>query len=143
MHALAHSYYGKGAPAKFPIGNIGLNVDLKTKKEFMNAVSSSRAPGTYPVDVRFAHDVRKDSFPAGWTLGNISLRVIGNFTRLSSGGWHFSGVIRAFDDIYDANPSTHRDWIGERGTELLSKIMGTDYSISIPGEISVSVGGNN
>ncbi|MGF6690433.1 hypothetical protein M2318_000477 [Metapseudomonas resinovorans] len=143
MHALAHSFYGKGAPAKFPIENIGLRVNLKETKEFMNAISNSRVPGIYAVDVRFAHDTAKDSVAAGLALGNITLRVAGNFTRLSNGGWHFSGVIRAFDDIYDANKSTHRPWIGGRATELLSKIKGQDYSISIPGEVSVSIGGND
>ncbi|MNJ69465.1 Colicin-M [compost metagenome] len=89
----------------------------------------------------FAYDVRKDSFPSGWTLGNITLRAVGTAVVDKEGNWSFSGAIRAFDDVYDANPSTHRDWLGEKATGFLSKVLQSTYAIKIPGEIPITASG--
>ncbi|WP_440779178.1 lipid II-degrading bacteriocin [Pseudomonas syringae] len=50
--------------------------------------------------------------------------------------------MRAFNDVYDANPSNHRGWLGENLTSLLSAVPFTSYSIEIPGSLPVTVSGN-
>ncbi|MGB9088410.1 MAG: lipid II-degrading bacteriocin [Pseudomonas farsensis] len=140
IHALAHSMYGNGKPVTFPIGNVGLKVNLNEVSKFTDSLASY-GEGTHHVDVNFAYDVRKDNFSSGWTLGNITLRAVGVVMVDDGGNWSFQGVIRAFDDLYDADPSTHRDWLGEKATGFLSEVMSTPYVITIPGEIPIQASG--
>ncbi|NER61945.1 lipid II-degrading bacteriocin [Pseudomonas sp. MAFF212428] len=140
FHALAHSISGKGEPVIFPVGSIGLNVKLPSVRPFMDAVNA-KGKGVHKIDVKFTHDVRKDSLQSGWALGNITLRVVGNVKVAEDGAWIFDGELRAYDDLYDANASTHRDWIGESATSFLRSVMQTPYTIKMPGVISVKAGG--
>lgn len=106
----------------------------------MDAVNA-KGKGVHKIDVKFTHDVRKDSLQSGWALGNITLRVVGNVKVAEDGAWIFDGELRAYDDLYDANASTHRDWIGESATSFLRSVMQTPYTIKMPGVISVKAGG--
>ena len=142
FHALAHGMFGLGAPVMFPIQNVGLNVDIRGIPDVMNVIQSARPVGTSSLDVNFAYDVGKDSNASWLTLGNITLRLVGTIDKSSSGAWTFSGEIRAFNDVYDANPSNHRGWLGENLTSVLSAVPFTSYSIEIPGSLPVTVSGN-
>lgn len=141
MHAIQHSIDGKGEAATFPIQNIGLQVNLSQIPDVMNAIHSARPVGMSSVDVKFPYNVGKDSASSWLVLGNITLRVVGQVDKNASGTWSFNGAIRAYNDKYDANPSSHRSWLGESLTSILGKVMKYDYPIIIPGEIHVNMVG--
>ena len=141
FHALAHAITGGGVSISFPIANIGLNVNLSTIPLVMDAIRNGIPVGTSPVDVSFPYDVGKDSNAAWLTLGNITLRVVGSVTKAENGAWIFAGEIRAFNDVYDANPSSHRTWLGESLTTLLGEIPLTPYEVVIGGAIPVTLSG--
>lgn len=67
-------------------------------------------------------------------LGNITLRMQGVLSVGEKGSWTFKGSLKSYDDIYDANKSTHRSAIAEWSTTVLSKIPGKPYDIQIRGE---------
>ncbi|MBN0273741.1 lipid II-degrading bacteriocin, partial [Pseudomonas aeruginosa] len=64
----------------------------------------------------------------------------------TSGQWSFRGEIRAYDDLYDFNPSNHRTETAE-GMTRLGREVGqkfkdtTPYPIGIPGAIPVNISG--
>lgn len=140
IHAYAHTLYGRGQPLTYPLESIGLKVTMNDVKGFEQAVLSAGV-GTTPVDIRFTRDTLQDGVAQGLTLGTITMRAVGAIHKDASGAWIYDGVFRAFDDIYDANPSTHRDLTGEIATGVLDSIMGQSYSIKMPGEIPVTASG--
>lgn len=137
FHALAHAMFGGGVQATYPIGNIGLNVDLLKVPDFMAALHGGRPVGITSLDISFPHNTLNDSGATGLTLGFITLRLVGRIEKNSSGSWVFIGEIRAFNDTYDANSSTHRNWLGEELTKLLAKFPMTPYEVVISGSIPV------
>ena len=141
LHGVQHAIDGMGETAVFPINNIGLRVNLSRIPDVMSAIHSARPVGRSSLDVKFTYDVFKDSFSSGLVLGNITLRAIGDIDKNASGTWSFNGVIRAFNDRYDANPSNHRGWMGESLTSILGNVMKYEYAIEIPGEIPINMFG--
>lgn len=139
LHGIQHSIDGLGQPATFPIQNIGLKVNLLQVPDVMSAIHSARPLGRSPLDVKFLYNVSQDSLSSGLVLGTITLRVVGQVDKNVSGTWSFNGTIRAFNDKYDANPSSHRSWLGEKLTSILGKVMKHEYTIVIPGEIQVNI----
>ncbi|MCD5971735.1 lipid II-degrading bacteriocin [Pseudomonas quasicaspiana] len=141
LHALTHSMFGNGEPMDFPLERTGVYVNLTSKQSFMNAVLSASV-GSSPIDIRFTHDTAKNSFVAGKTLGHVTLRLQGQLHKSQSGGWVFNdGTLRAFDDYYDANESTHRGFWGEIVTKGLGVLIRKPFSIRIPGELPISASG--
>lgn len=141
LHALQHAIDGMGETVSFPINNIGLKVNLSQISDVMNAIHSANPIGKSTLDVKFPYNVTKDSVSSGLVLGNITLRVVGQVDKYASGSWSFNGVIRAFNGRYDANPSNHRNWLGETLTSTFGKVMRYEYTIEMPGEISVNMVG--
>ncbi len=140
IHAFAHSIFGKGEAVTYPIEKIGMNIDVNGLQAFKDTVKNSGV-GSTPVDFRFTRDTMMDGVVPGLTLGNITLRTVGVITKNANGSWTFDGVVRAFDDIYDANPSTHRSLTGEALTSFLSQLSRQSYTVEIPGEIPISTSG--
>src|SRR5262249_24251428 len=66
-------------------------------------------------------------------LGIISLRLEGTLTMYNDCTWSFSGSLKAFDDPYDFNWSTHRELSAEILTRLGSLLPGKRYLIEIRG----------
>jgi hypothetical protein len=94
--------------------------------------------GTKSVTVQqFGYDTADSSYISGAYLGNISLKLEGDFTRHADGSWDFEGEVRAYDDTYDFNPSTHRDWWEETFTNAMELLPGSLYDIGINGSIPV------
>lgn len=141
LHGVQHSIDGMGETAVFPINNIGLRVNLSQIPDVMSAIYSARPAGKSTLDVRFPYNVAKDSRTSGWVLGNITLRVVGQIDKNANGTWSFNGAIRVFNDQYDANSSTHRDWMAEGLTSIRGKVMKYAYTIEIPGEIPINMVG--
>lgn len=71
-------------------------------------------------------------------LGNITLKLNGVLITRDDCSFEFKGILKAFDDIYDFNPSFHRNIFAEGLTRLGSLIPGTQYYIQIRGEKPIS-----
>lgn len=141
LHALTHSMFGNGEPMDFPIERTGISINLTSKQSFMDAVRSASV-GSSPIDIRFTHDTAENSFVTGKTLGHVTLRLQGQLHKSQPGGWILNdGTLRAFDDYYDANESTHRDFWGEMATKGLGILILKPFAIRIPGELPISASG--
>jgi len=66
-------------------------------------------------------------------LGVISLRLQGTLTMYNDCTWSFGGSLKAFDDPFDFNWSTHRSLSAEILTRLGSLLPGKRYLIEIRG----------
>ena len=51
--------------------------------------------------------------------------------------FNFRGTLKAFDDVFDFNPSTHRSVLGEAATAVGRAIPGTPFTIEIRGDKSL------
>lgn len=141
IHALTHAMFGSGEPMDFPLNRTGISVDLMSKQAFMDAVR--RAPvGNSTIDQRVSHNTYDDSYSTGGALGHITLRAQGELQKSQSGSWILNnGTLRAFDDRFDANSSTHRSGMAELGTAMLRPLIGEPFTIRLPGELPVSASG--
>lgn len=138
--ALAHYLWGNGEERSVPLNNIGLKLEPAKLPPVINIVNAG-GTGSFTVNERFNYSTVQDSVFTGAYLGNISLHTTGTLTISANGTWNYSGVVRAYKDVYDANPSTHRGSLGEMSTTILRYLNGKPYEISIPGEIRVSGSG--
>ena len=66
-------------------------------------------------------------------LGDISLKLEGDFVIKNDCTWEFKGPLKSFDDWYDFNASTHRGPLGELLTTLGRNTPGKPYWIEIRG----------
>lgn len=137
FQALAHYMFGDGSALSVDINNIGLDIDV-SKIPAINNLINSDFMGSAQISEDFTRNTAQDSLMTASYLGNISLKTEGVFTSDGLGNWRYDGVVRAYDDFYDANPSTHRDFFGESSTAILDSMKGTPYPISIPGELPIS-----
>lgn len=138
--AWAHYLWGNGAERTIKLENLGLRIQANQLDPVMSIVRSG-AVGTFNVAGNFTRNTMLDGAIPAATVGNITLRTEGTLTIATSGGWNYNGVVRAFNDKYDANPGTFRGPIGEWSTKVLSHFGGTDYQISMPGQLNVSGNG--
>jgi hypothetical protein len=136
IRALGHSMFGNGEAMTFPIHRTGIDVELG-EMDFFKKIVAGAAEGETKLDVKFTYDTRKAGTSTWLTLGNVTLRTEGSLLKNADGSWTYNGVVRAFDDRYDPNPSTHRTVMGERLTDVLRVLLKTEYDIKIPGELKV------
>jgi hypothetical protein len=140
--ALAHYMFGNGTDMDININDIGLKMSANEIPSLKDAIANFKTPGKYQLsDAKFAYSTSSDSAIAGSYLGNVSLKNSGEFIRHSDGSWSYTGSVRGFSDIYDANPSNHRGPIAEASTWALSLFQGTPYDININGTLSVKLSG--
>lgn len=138
--ALANYLWGNGEERSVPLDKIGLKLQPSKLPPVMNVVNSG-VTGLYNIDGKFPYATGQDSLMTSSYLGNITLHTTGILTINSNGSWSYDGTVRAYNDIYDANPSNHRGVIGEAATTILRYLDGTPYQISMPGEIKVTGAG--
>ncbi|KLF15318.1 MULTISPECIES: lipid II-degrading bacteriocin [Klebsiella] len=138
--AFGHYLWGEGKPRSVDLSTVGLKVQANQIDPVMIAVKSYGA-GTYQINGNFNRNTFDDGVIPGLYLGNITLKTEGTLKIEKNGSWNYNGVIRAFNDTYDANPSNHRSQAAEDLTTLLRITQGTPYEIRIPGEIKVSGSG--
>lgn len=142
--AMSHYLFGKGETLTVALPALGITV--KPQDVTLNGVNlldafiyDSSFVGTKPILVdKFAYDTAQSSFISGTYIGNMSLKLQGNFTRYSDGNWQLTGVLRAYDDTFDFNPSDHRSPVREALTYIGANFDGTPFQITFPGEIPVS-----
>lgn len=138
--AWAHYLWGNGQERFVNMQDVGFRIQLNQIDPVMKIVNSG-AVGTFNVSERFNRDTMLDGVIPAAYLGNVTLKTEGTLTIETSGAWKYNGVIRGFNDIYDANPSNYRGPIAEASTVVLSKMKGTEYQISLPGEIGIQGNG--
>ncbi|RAI67470.1 hypothetical protein DOZ80_19325 [Pseudomonas fluorescens] len=135
--ALGHFLLGKGRAAETNINSLGLNLS-STKIPMLEAALAAAPIGRTVITLdKVPYDTSSDSWMTSSWLGNITLKIEGAITRQDNGRLTFSGEARAYNDIYDANPSTFRSAVGENATSVLAVIEkylnATPYEIAIKG----------
>jgi hypothetical protein len=137
--AWAHYLWGNGAARTVNLSDVGLRIQPNQITPVMNIVNSG-AVGTFNISGdagNFNRNTMLDGIIPAAYLGNISMRTEGVLTIVSSGAWNYNGVVRAFDDKYDANPSIYRGPIGEYSTSVLAHFSGKEFPIHIPGQLDI------
>ncbi|HBQ3191058.1 TPA: lipid II-degrading bacteriocin [Klebsiella variicola subsp. variicola] len=138
--AFGHYLWGEGKPRTVDLSTVGLKVQANQIDPVMIAVKNNAA-GTYQISGNFNRNTFIDGDIPGLYLGNITMKTEGTLKIDAKGNWDYNGVVRAFNDTYDANPSTHRSKSAEDLTTLLRLTQGTPYEIRIPGELKVNGSG--
>lgn len=138
MAALAHFLNGNGAPMWTDINNIGLDIELSELPALSNAMQSASEGVTAISLDKVPYNTENDSYLTASWLGNITLKVEGNIVKTGD-AVAFDGVVRAYNDIYDANPASFRSDLAENATTVLRAIEALSpaqpYEIQIVGEI--------
>ncbi|WP_231604384.1 lipid II-degrading bacteriocin [Brenneria goodwinii] len=140
IDAFRHYLFGDGSDRYVNIDDIGLNIEINQIPSVMDIINSN-AIGSFDISNDFNRNTSLDGFIPAAYLGNITMKTEGTLNISPDGSWNYNGVIRAYNDRYDANPSTHRDALGEWSTSILETLSGTPYDISIPGELEISGNG--
>ncbi|MCG8470039.1 MAG: lipid II-degrading bacteriocin, partial [Gemmatimonadetes bacterium] len=115
--ALAHFVGGSGAPLTMSF--LTVNTSSVRARDFpdVDAIIGMGGQGTFEIDDRTTLSVPGSQ---GLVLGNITLSVQGTLTvgceKLCE--FNFRGTLKAFDDVFDFNPSTHRSVLGEAATAV-------------------------
>jgi hypothetical protein len=135
--AFAHYKLGSGKPLTYDFNRINTEGVRPSSFSDVKAAMSSGKPGAVTVDAKLAYQVPG---AAGLTLGSITLRAQGTVTTycVDSCVSSFEGTLKAYDDTYDFDKSTHRSQTGEALTTVGRKAGGTPYQIEIKGERTIS-----
>ena len=126
-----HYLGGSGSPMDMQFSEI--NTSSLRPSQFPK-VQSELGKGCQEKSVQI--DDRKPFTTSGdafFTVGNITLPLQGTLNVQCDCSWRFQGVLKAFDDLYDFNPSTHRGWWGELTTTVGSMFPGKEFDIRIQG----------
>ncbi|MGW9796995.1 lipid II-degrading bacteriocin [Serratia sp. 121840015-1] len=138
--AWAHYLWGNGRERFVNMQDVGFRIQPNQIDPVMKIVNSG-AVGTFNISERFNRDTMLDGIIPAAYLGNVTLKTEGTLTIETSGAWNYNGVVRGYNDTYDANPSNYRGPIAEASTVVLNKMKGTEYQIALPGEIAVQGNG--
>ncbi len=140
---MSHLVFGKGTTARTNINSLGLQLST-TKMPLLEAALAAAPLGASSVYLdKVPYNTANDSWMTASWLGSITLKIEGTVTKTADGYLTFNGDAKAYNDIYDGNPSTHRSWLGESSTAILDtvqKVMnGQPYEIAIEGYLGISI----
>ncbi len=138
--AFAHYLWGDGQNLNVNINNIGLNIKASEIPLLTQTVRSNTEIGSVHISSNVAYNTSNDSLKTGLYLGNITLKVEGDFNKQANGAWTFDGVAKGYQDKYDFNEAT-RGFVGETLTSFGRVASGTTYNIDITGESKISLVG--
>lgn len=138
--ALAHYLWGEGSPRSVNLSNVGFKISPSEIPAITDIVKSG-VIGTFPISAKFNRDTAQDNIIAAAYLGTITMKTEGTLTIANNGSWAYNGVVRAYNDSFDFNLSTHRGPIAESLTRLGSLFSGKSYEIAIPGQIQIKGSG--
>jgi hypothetical protein len=141
--AMSHLVFGKGTTARANINSLDLQLST-TKMPLLEAALAAAPVGASAVYLeKVPYNTANDSWMTASWLGSITLKIEGTVTKTADGYLSFHGGAKAYNDIYDGNPSIHRSWLGESSTAVLDtvqKIMnGQPYEIAIEGSLGISI----
>jgi hypothetical protein len=141
--ALAHYLTGNGAEVKTDINRIGIAPSTTPIPALENAFNQASIGSTAIKLDKVAYNTMQDSWMTGAWLGNITLKIEGVVHKNTQNTLSFEGKARAYNDLYDANRSTHRGFIPEASTAVLDAmgkhLSARPYVISIQGEIPIVI----
>ncbi|MFJ2456491.1 lipid II-degrading bacteriocin [Pseudomonas protegens] len=138
--AFAHYIWGDGQNLNVNINNLGLNIKASDIPLLSQTVRHNTEVGQVHISTNVGYNTSNDSLKTGAYLGNITLKVEGDFNKQANGTWTFNGVARAYQDEYDFNEAS-RGFVGETLTSLGRVAKGTTYNIDITGENKISLVG--
>lgn len=138
---LWHYISGNGVETSLDITTIGLTFNQSNLTPVNDALKS-QPPGNYPISSNFGKSVAEDNLYVAALLGRISMKTEGTLSIGESGEWSYNGVVRAYNDTYDANFDPSRGVIAQASTTVLSWFNGKPYPIALPGEIPVQLSGH-
>ncbi|MBD1600240.1 lipid II-degrading bacteriocin [Pseudomonas typographi] len=146
MKAYSHYLMGKGVPLTWRLENTGITPTVAKLPDLQRAISLA-GTGITNIDINMAYDAGLDSSVAKYVIGNITIRAVGKIVRPESGPITFNGEIRAYNDLYDFDKSTHRSILTEAATTA-GRLVGqrakaTPYEIQLPGAIQYHIPSNN
>ncbi|MHC8303032.1 lipid II-degrading bacteriocin [Pseudomonas sp. ZS1P83] len=133
--ALGHFLYGNGAAAETNINSLGLNLSRTSIPMLENALATAPVGRTVIALDKVPYNTSSDSWMTASWLGNITLKIEGTIIKQDNGKLFFQGGARAYNDIYDANPSTFRSSVGENATSVLAAVE--KYLNAKPYEIAI------
>ncbi|WP_285432711.1 lipid II-degrading bacteriocin [Pseudomonas sp. fls2-241-R2A-110] len=133
--AFGHFLYGNGASAEANINSLGLNLSGTSIPMLESAFVNAPVGRTSIALDKVPYNTSSDSWMTASWLGNITLKIEGVIIKQENGKLSFNGGARAYNDIYDANPSTFRSAIGESATSVLAAVE--KYLNAKPYEISL------
>ncbi|WP_322973489.1 lipid II-degrading bacteriocin [Pectobacterium brasiliense] len=136
FEAFDHYLFGNGVERSININDVGFNINVSQIPPIMSLLNGKNV-GHFDIGSDFVRNTALDGYSVAAYLGNITMRTEGVLNVKSDGTWQYEGVIRSYNDTYDANPSTHRGVFGEWATGVLSNFSGKPYEISIPGELKI------
>jgi hypothetical protein len=141
--AFGHFLYGKGATAETNINSLGLNLSGTAIPMLESAFARAPLGRTTITWDKVPYNTGLNSWLTEAWLGNITLKIEGTITKHENGKLSFNGGARAYNDIYDANPSTFRDAIGENSTRVLAAVEkylnAKPYEIAIKGTNVITI----
>ncbi|WP_122320506.1 lipid II-degrading bacteriocin [Pseudomonas cichorii] len=141
IKALMHFLQAEGTPATVPLNRTGIKPAADKIPDLMAIIRTARI-GKTSVDLTVPYYTGQDSFTARMYLGSITIRITGEVIHTASGVISFVGEVRAYNDVYDANRSQHRNDFDERATKNLremERVSGAvPYEIKMPGSIPIS-----
>ncbi|MFJ5448513.1 lipid II-degrading bacteriocin [Pectobacterium carotovorum] len=140
FEAFDHYLFGNGVERYININDVGFNINVSQIPPIMSLLNGKNV-GRFDIGSDFVRNTALDNYSVAAYLGNITMRTEGVLNVNSDGTWQYEGVIRSYNDIYDANPSTHRGALGEWATGVLNNVSGKPYEISIPGELKIKENG--
>lgn len=138
---LWHYIHGNGEPASLDITTVGLTFNRDNMPPVDEAIKMY-GPGDYNISSDFGKSVAEDNIFVAALLGRISLKTEGQLRINESGSWSYNGVVRAYNDTYDANFDPSRGEIAQASTTVLSWFHGKSYEIALPGQIEVNLSGH-
>lgn len=130
-----HFLYGNGAAAETNINSLGLNLSRTSIPMLENALAAAPVGRTVIALDKVPYNTSSDSWMTASWLGNITLKIEGTIIKQDNGKLFFQGGARAYNDIYDANPSTFRSSVGENATSVLAAVE--KYLNAKPYEIAI------
>lgn len=135
-----HFLNGNGSTVTIDLNQIGLSFNAANLTPVATALANN-APGNYSIAADFGKSVAEDNLYIASFLGRISMKTEGQLQINESGSWTYDGVVRAYNDTYDANFDPSRGVIAQASTTVLSWFNGKPYPVAMPGEIKVSLSG--
>ncbi|MDD1148833.1 lipid II-degrading bacteriocin [Pseudomonas sp. TNT2022 ID357] len=138
--AFAHYLWGDGKNLNVNINNLGLKLDATKIPLLSQTIKHNKEAGQIHIDTSFAYNTGDDAFRTFTYLGNITLRVEGDFNKHANGAWSFDGTAKAYQDRYDFNEAS-RGLAAETLTTFGRVAKGTTYNIDITGESKISLVG--
>ena len=142
LKALSHALSGEGATMQVKIEKTGIRPTPNNIPALRTLIENAQTGSSRIHLEKVFYDTGIDSKITAAYLGNITLRITGDVHKHDQHHFTFNGEARAYHDRYDANASTHRNWLAEKATTMLDKIMQTkgakDYDIAITGSLPIN-----